>query len=327
MLPERATIGGVLATNSNGPMRAGFGGVRDYCIGVNFVTGDGKIAKGGGRVVKNVAGYDMMKLMIGSMGSLGIMTSANFKVFPLPQQTCTFVCECADLTEAIAFRDRVVSSPLSPMCLELISPRAQEYLIEQPDVRDPDHYAPLAGLKPSQPWQVVVRAGGSDAVLKRYRTELGSAVTRDVTGKQESDLWRAISDFEEKILERHRNAMVVNVSVTISGAQQAYEAAEQSAVEHNLLSACVGRATVGSLVFAFMPLGVDPPSAMQFANVASSLRGRLPKDVSAVVVRCPREAKDRFNVWGTSPNDLAIMRGVRAAMDPKRVLNRGRFIV
>src|SRR2546430_16078958 len=95
--------------------------------------------------------------------------------------------------------------------------------------------------------------------------------------------------------------MVMNVSVTISGVKQAYEAAEQSSVEHNLLSACVGRASVGSLVFAFMPLGVDPPSAMQFANVASSLRGRLPGGASAVVGRCPREAKEDFDVWGASP--------------------------
>src|ERR1700716_1264355 len=70
MLPDRATIGGVLACNASGPMKSGFGGVRDYCIGVHFVTADGKIAKGGGRVVKNVAGYDLMKLMIGRHGTL-----------------------------------------------------------------------------------------------------------------------------------------------------------------------------------------------------------------------------------------------------------------
>jgi hypothetical protein len=93
------------------------------------------------------------------------------------------------------------------------------------------------------------------------------------------------------------------------------------------LSACVGRAGVGSLVFAFMPLGVDPPAAMQFANVASSLRSRLPKGSDAVVARCPLESKERFDVWGSTTNDPEIMRGVRAVMDPKQILNRGRFIV
>ena len=86
-LPERATVGGLLATGLYGPHRHGYGGLRDYCIGVRFVTGDGRKAKGGGRVVKNVAGYDMMKLLIGSWGTLGIITSASFKLFPAPRQT------------------------------------------------------------------------------------------------------------------------------------------------------------------------------------------------------------------------------------------------
>jgi glycolate oxidase FAD binding subunit len=100
MQSDRATVGGVLASNAHGPMKSGFGGVRDCCIGVHFVTADGNIAKGGGRVVKNVAGYDLMKLMIGSFGTLGIITSANFKVFPAPMQTRTFVCAFSSVAEA-----------------------------------------------------------------------------------------------------------------------------------------------------------------------------------------------------------------------------------
>lgn len=327
MLPDRATVGGVLAANANGPMRSGFGGLRDYCIGIHFVTGDGKIAKGGGKVVKNVAGYDLMKLMIGSMGTLGVITSANFKVFPLSKQTCTFFCECADLAAATVLRDRIIASPLAPMCLEMVSPRAHEYLSGKTDVRNPDHYAPLKSMDRGPAWTVALRAGGSDGILKRHRSELGEAVTRELQGKDESNFWRRLADFEDAVTVRHRNAMVVNVSVSPSSVTQAYEAAEQSAVEHNLLSACVGRAAIGSLVFAFVPLGVDPPSAMQFANAASSLRGRLPKGSSAVVVRCPRESKQRFDVWGSTTNDLEIMRGVRNTMDPNKILNRGRFIV
>ena len=86
-LPDRASIGGILATNLTGPLRHGFGGLRDYCIGIRFVTGDGRKAKGGGRVVKNVAGYDLMKLLIGSQGTLAVITSASFKLFPAPRQT------------------------------------------------------------------------------------------------------------------------------------------------------------------------------------------------------------------------------------------------
>ncbi len=73
---------------------------------MHFVTGDGRIAKGGGRVVKNVAGYDLMKLLIGSFGTLGVIVSANFKVFPRPRQTATFACDFASVAVAVAFRDR-----------------------------------------------------------------------------------------------------------------------------------------------------------------------------------------------------------------------------
>ena len=86
---EHATIGGLLATGAAGPLKSTFGHMRDFCIGVQFVTADGKVVKGGGRVVKNVAGYDLMKLLTGSYGSLAVITRANFKVFPRPRQTRT----------------------------------------------------------------------------------------------------------------------------------------------------------------------------------------------------------------------------------------------
>ncbi|HZD95237.1 MAG TPA: FAD-binding oxidoreductase, partial [Candidatus Sulfotelmatobacter sp.] len=101
-----ATIGGLVATGAAGPLKSTFGHMRDFCIGVQFVTVDGKVVKGGGRVVKNVAGYDLMKLLTGSYGSLAVITRANFKVFPKPRQTRTFVCSFASLDEALKFRTR-----------------------------------------------------------------------------------------------------------------------------------------------------------------------------------------------------------------------------
>jgi FAD/FMN-containing dehydrogenase len=268
-----------------------------------------------------------MKLMIGSFGTLGFITSANFKVFPMPMQTRTFICEFASAAEAIAFRDRIIASPLSPMCVEIASPRAQEYLHGPVAARDPDHYSPPERFQQCSTWNILVRASGSDSVLKRYRQELGSAVTKEIAHDEEKQLWNWISNFEPAVVERHRNAMAVQVSVSISAVQSALDAAEQSAVENNLLCASIGRVSAGALVFAFMPLAVDPPSAMQFVNAASSLRGRLPKDASALVLRCPKEAKNHFNVWGSTPTDMQIMRDIRAAVDPKSILNRGRFLV
>lgn len=327
--PESATLGGVLATAAHGPLKHAFGGVREFCIGVSFVTGDGTLAKGGGRVVKNVAGYDLMKLLIGSQGTLAVIVEANFKVFPRPRQTRTFVDEFAKLDEAMRFRDRVLRSPLKPLCVDLVSPRAAEYLTETPPrVRDVEEVTPQHPTEPALgPWQVMVRAAGSDSVLARYRRELGADAAHELAGMDETRAWRCIAGFAENVLARHQNAMMLDLNLPLVSVQDVLTAAERAGLENNFLCAVVGRAGVGSLVVTFIPLLVDPPSAMQYANAVSNLRGGLPRDASAVVTRCPREAKLHFSLWGTPPTDLECMRAVKRALDPRNVLNRGRFVV
>ncbi|HEY6307736.1 MAG TPA: FAD-binding oxidoreductase [Candidatus Angelobacter sp.] len=325
---DRATVGGLLATGVAGPLKSAFGGMRDYCIGVQFVTADGKVAKGGGRVVKNVAGYDLMKLMTGSYGSLAVITRANFKVFPRPRQTRTFICAFGSLDEALQFRSQVFKSPLAPLCLEIISPRAPEYLCDPPVVRDADDYAPAHPVAaPANEWQIVLRAAGSDNVLLRYARELGSAVTRTLDGTAEQQYWAWISGFEHAVLARHRNAMVMYTHLSIQNLGPAIQALERVAPDYNLIPALLGRAATGNLVMAFVPLSVDPPSAMQYANCASAFRGLLPAGSSAEVAHCPKEAKPHFDVWGTTPTDIDMMKAVKRAMDPNNILNRGRFIV
>jgi glycolate oxidase FAD binding subunit len=325
---ETATVGGLMATAAAGPLKSTFGHMRDFCIGVQFVTVEGKVAKGGGMVVKNVAGYDLMKLMTGSYGTLALITRVNFKVFPRPRQTRTFICSFPSLAEALEFRTRVFKSPLTPMCMEIISSRAPEYLRDSGPVHDPDDYAPEKPVAmPAAEWQLALRAAGSDNVLARYTRELGSAVTRTLEGAEEEKLWKWISHFEQSVLARHRNAMVIYTHLAIQGVGPALHALERVGPDYNLIPAAVGRAATGNLVLAFVPLSVDPPSAMQYANCVSAFRGMLPPDSSAEVAQCPMEAKLHFDVWGTTPTDLNMMRAVKQAIDPKNILNRGRFIV
>jgi glycolate oxidase FAD binding subunit len=332
MQPERATIGGVLATARHGPLKHGYGGVRDFCIGVTFVTAEGRVAKGGGRVVKNVAGYDLMKLMIGSYGSLGVIVGANFKVFPRPgvkTATATFVLEFASLREAMQFRDKLRVSALTPICCELVSPRASEYLREREmaprevEAVEPRSFS-MKAANASRSWQILLRAAGSERVLERYRRELGGT---EVRGQKELELWKRISDFQVAITARHQNAMLMAVSLPAAAAENAIINAEKAGLDNNLLAPTIGRVATGALVIGFVPLSVDPPSAMQFANAASAFRATLPRDASAVVLRCPKEAKAYFDVWGTSPTDLELMRKVKRALDPNNILNRGRFLV
>jgi FAD/FMN-containing dehydrogenase len=295
---------------------------------VQFATADGKLGKGGGMVVKNVAGYDLMKLMTGSYGTLAVITRANFKVFPRPRQTRTFLCSFASLDEALKFRAKILASPLQPICLEILSPRVQEYLSDPQPARDPDDYAPAQPVAlSSKIWQIALRATGSDTILARYKRELGADISRELEGADEDRLWRWISQFEYTVLAGHHNAMVIYTHLPISGVGPAVQAAERIASDYNFIPAVLGRAATGNLVAAFMPLSVDPPSAMQYANCVSAFRGMLPPGSSAEVAHCPKEAKPHFDVWGTTPTDITMMREVKKAIDPNNILNRGRFIV
>src|SRR6267142_5873495 len=295
-----ATIGGLLATAAAGPL------------------------KGGGRVVKNVAGYDLMKLMIGSHGSLAVITGANFKVFPRPRRTRTWLCPFASGAEAHKFANTVLRSPMWPMCLKIVSPVAWGYLCAPPVVRDPDHLDP-APMKPATEWQVAVRVSGSDTILARCGRELGSAATRELEGPAEERFWGWVRQFESSLVQRHRNAMVVHVNTTVEGEAVALRALEKAAPDFNFIAAALGRVTSGNLILGLLPLSVDPPSAMQYASCASDLRGLLAPGSSAVVAQCPLEAKKHFDVWGTTPTDLQLMKAVKQALDPKNILNRGKF--
>ena len=322
-----STIGGALATASFGPLRVGFGGLRDFCIGISFITGDGLGGRGGGRVVKNVAGYDLMKLMIGSFGTLGVITSANFKLFPLPQQTLTCVCQFETLAAAFQFRDWLLKSPLSPISAEFIGPEAAEYLKDSKP-RDPDEWAPEDKItSEKRVWQIALRLAGSERALARSRSELGSRIVQEIGEEDEVDFWNRLTDFEQRLTSRHHNPLILQIEAPPADSERAVAAAHESASEYNFVAAVVGRATLGSFVVGFIPLAIDPPAVTQFAGAASAFRGRLSKDSSAIVLRCPREAKQHFDVWGSTPTDTALMQKVKRALDPKGILNRGRFLV
>jgi glycolate oxidase FAD binding subunit len=118
-LPERATIGGILAANLSGPTRLSQGTIRDFLIGLKAVRVDGSVIKGGGRVVKNVAGYDIPKLFCGSFGTLGVIVEATFKVLPRPEVQTLLSCSFPSAEQAMAAVFRVTGSELQPFFVEL----------------------------------------------------------------------------------------------------------------------------------------------------------------------------------------------------------------
>jgi len=308
-LPERATVGGLLATGMTGPLRHGYGGLRDYCIGIKFVTGDGRKGKGGGRVVKNVAGFDMMKLLIGSWGTLAIITGAGFKLFPAPRQTRTFVAGFATAAEAIQYRNAVLRSPLSPICLELVSPQAGALL--------------PGGGRAGKAWSVYLRAAGSEAVLGRYRTELGAAIALEIDGHNEHDVWRAMEDFSNTLPEHYPDSVLLSLSLPLADVQPVLNELESVAASRGLTLATIGTVGVGRLLAGLWPA---TGSKANLVAAVSAFRDRLPRDASATVLHCPDEVRTQAAAWEKTPTHFDSMRAIKRAMDPKDILNCGRFL-
>jgi glycolate oxidase FAD binding subunit len=117
-----ATLGGTVAAGLSGPGRARYGGVRDFLLGVRFVSGTGELLSGGGKVVKNAAGFDLPKLLVGSLGQFGVMLELTFKVFPRPESYATLQLEAASFAQAEALLRELARSRVEPHALELLPP-------------------------------------------------------------------------------------------------------------------------------------------------------------------------------------------------------------
>ena len=303
--PGRCTVGGLLATANHGPLRHGYGAVRDYCIGVRFVTGDGRRAKGGGRVVKNVAGYDLMKLLIGSYGTLAVITSASFKLFPAPRQTRTFLAEFKTAKEALVFRDQVVRSPLSPMCLELVSPVARKLM--RPETAD-------------DAWVICVRASGSDVVLARYRKELGAAITNEWGSDNEIRMWCAIQNFPDSAkLSGDDTPISAIIQITVPPGRMlpTIEALDRLLARGEIRVAMTGRVAVGHVQAVVWNGNRNTPDVLN--EVVDGLRKSAGDDFAIRV-------GGASNPWPLGPASLASMRTVKRALDPNNVL-RARNII
>lgn len=171
---ETGTVGGVVAANLSGPRRRLYGAARDMVIGMRYATVDGAVAETGGMVVKNVAGLDIHKALIGSFGTLALITVVNFKLAPQPERTRSYVLHFSSAAELAAKRDAVLRGPLQPAAMDALNPAA----------------AQQAGL---EGFCLLIRAGGPEALLARYDQELaGAGIFEDA---RESALWRAVEEF------------------------------------------------------------------------------------------------------------------------------------
>ena len=236
---ENATIGGIIASNSSGPRRRLYGTARDMVIGMTFVTLEGKLIQTGGMVVKNVAGLDMGKLMIGSFGTLAAIASINFRLHPMPAATRTFVRRFGKLADAISARDAILKSVLQPAAIDL--------------------------LKLSEGCELYIQAGGSAAVLDRYSRELEGAEVLE--GAEEQKLWDTIREFTPSRLASNSDLAVVRIGCTLAEVGAVLESLPAPALARAASGICYGyfadaKQAIGRGVIEFAPQAIRESSEL-----------------------------------------------------------------
>ncbi len=291
-----ATIGGLIATALCGPRRLGSGTLRDLLIGIRVAYPSGIVAKAGGLVVKNVSGFDLMRLHHGALGTLGVIVSANFKVLPRPRTEATVCSKPLELREALAIAARVRGSRIRPVALEL--------------------HPAGAG------WQVAIRVMGRESTVALLAGEGGAALggaARTLDRDESRTFW----------VDRLRAE-----SLRDCGASALLRASVKPACTGNLLAALANTSAAGGdleILSASPALGTVLMTASPAA--AESAQRWLPELQQALlavadhvtVLAAPSEAKSGIDVWGREPAALEVTRALKREFDPNAVLNPGRF--
>jgi glycolate oxidase FAD binding subunit len=293
---DRATIGGVLATNDSGPRRHRYGAPRDQVIGVELVRVDGTIARSGGIVVKNVAGYDLGKLLAGSFGSLAVVSSATFKLYPIPPASRTVLVAATDIAPMIS---ALASSQLTPTAIEVETGNA-EGLHSGVRTRLLVRFESIAAAADQQAAQAaaLMEAHGGRAAV--------------VEGPEETALWDAHA-------QRPWLSAGAVLKVTLLPTEGAPTLASLDETLRGVEWEAIGRAGVGVLL---VRVGGDVSEQQQ---AISTLRARFPPGCgSVVVVRASDDLKRVVDVWGPAGDALPVMRAIKQQFDPDGLLNPGR---
>lgn len=316
---DRATLGGVIATNWNGPRRYGLGSLRDYVIGIHAVDGRGMPFKGGGRVVKNVAGYDFCKLLTGSFGILGVIEQVTLRVRPLPEQSLLLAAAVDDDRQAEQLLAALPRSQVTPVSITLLSGPAWQadaaLSAVAPGGRQSMYV--VAGLEGSAlevEWmqQELLREWNALGIQHTGRVEQGFIESRDGSG-----LWTRLVEWPAV----GESPLVVKASVRPSGVVPFLEAAREVDPNCSLLSHA-GNGVV------FVKFSQFPKAGLSRALIGGLQPAAASHGGNVVILSNPSGADmTRQSVWGGNEGSLELMRAVKRSFDPKGILNPGRFVV
>jgi len=301
------TLGGLVATAASGPLRLRYGTLRDLLLGVRFVQADGVVTWGGARVVKSVTGYDVPKLMVGSLGTLGVLCELTLRLHPRPESEATRLAVFETMEAAGAFVARLLDSTLEPNRIELLNGPA---------------LARLDGV-PRAPAAVAVSVGSVDAAVRAQMATI-ERLAREAGGTaapEPSDFWAAYG----AMLDEPGRALTLHVASLPARLVEAMRSIDRAlaATARGEEAVVAGCAALGTL---------DVMLSVSAAPTAARLVERMRKDLAplgghAIVRRAPVELRRQIDPWGpVEPGVMVLMEALRHEFDPRRVLNPGRFV-
>lgn len=302
---ELATVGGILATNTSGPRRLGYGTLRDYLIGISVIDDNGTLTKAGGRVVKNVAGYDLCKLHIGALGTLGVIAQVTFKLRPRTAAQALITCGCpGDKLEGLL--THLHSGRARPVAVEVLNRRAADA---------------LGHSLPAGEWVVAVGLEESEAAVSSQTAQViadlatgGGEAVQVVAGVTSEPLWSALVEATDASATVALKANLLPSAVA-TFCRTLGRRGEGWAIQAHAGSGIV-RASVGASV---TPEQVAAALA-ELHPLARQAAGNI------VLPRCPAAWKARLPIWGEARGDVVVMRRIKQALDPRGLFNPGRFL-
>jgi glycolate oxidase FAD binding subunit len=292
--PKSASVGGILSTNDSGALRLRFGALRDLVIGATIALPDGTLASSGGKVVKNVAGYDLPKLVTGAFGTLGVITRAVFRLHPLPQSARTYTFLARDAGDA----QRLI---LAIQDSQLAHPALQARFIER-----------------AQP-QIDILFEATEAGLSTQAAKLKSLVSPAPVTEADPPVWNARQELYSAATRQESPCAIAKISTLPSQIAQTAEAISTLAGTHQLRANSVIQAT--GLGCALLE---GDASAIHAA--LQSLRTQLENSGGSLfLARAPTDLA-HFDAWGNLGDSLPLMRAIKRQLDPKHTLNPGRLL-
>jgi glycolate dehydrogenase FAD-binding subunit len=299
------TIGGVVATNASGPLRARYGTTRDLLLGIRFVQADGVVTWGGARVVKSVTGYDVPKLMVGALGTLGILSELTLRLHPRPDCERTWIVTFGTAQSAQAFVASLIDSSLQPNRVEWLNPVASRAWIEMPAAA-----------------AILVSVGSVAAAVldQQARIEGLARQAKGVMSEVAHDRWprHGAGPDSSTMVTLRVGTLPTVLADSVTGLDRALADVAPSAT-----LAVTGSAVVGALRAELGGAGLEEATA--FVSRARALVE--PVAGSVIVERAPIAVRRAVDPWGpVAPEPLALMRALKKEFDPEGILNPGRFV-